>query len=128
MTDVFLETLLSAARVLHDKKAYNLLVLDARGTYAFCDGFIVAEGSSTRHTQALGQAIEEKLEKLGKRPWYVEGRLFGDWIAMDYGDFIVHLFAPDQRERYSFDQLWQHCQLVSLPFWDEVKEGGSSKK
>lgn len=117
MTDPFLDCLLMIARVLFDKKAQNLLVLDARGTYAFVDGFVVGEGSSARHVQALADAIEEKMEQRGKRPWYVEGRFFGDWIAMDYGDFIVHLFAPDERERYSFDQLWHACRIVPLPFW-----------
>lgn len=119
MEDPFLDCLLMLARVLFDKKAQNLLVLDARGTYAFADAFIVGEGSSTRHVQALADAIEEKLEQIGKRPWYVEGRLFGDWIAMDYGDFIVHLFAPEERERYSFDQLWHACRIIPLPFWGQ---------
>lgn len=124
MTDPFSEFLLSIAKVLFDKKAQNILVLDSRGSYAFADAFIVGEGSSTRHVQSLSDYVEEAMEKLGRRPWYVEGRQHGDWIAMDYGDCIIHLFAPDQRERYSFDQLWHACKIVPLPFWKtEGREG-----
>lgn len=121
MSDPFIDFLISMAKVLFDKKAHNLLVLDARGNGSLADAFIMGEGTSTRHVQALADAIEEAMKKTGRHPWFVEGRQHGDWIAMDYGECIIHLFAPEQRERYSFEQLWHACRLVSLPFWG--KEG-----
>ena len=74
---------------------------------SFTDHFIIFTGTSTRHTQTIADGVEERLRKLGTRPLHIEGRSEGEWILMDYADFVVHIFTARAREFYDLERLWR---------------------
>ncbi len=74
---------------------------------SFTDHFIVCTGTSSRHNQTIAEGVEEKLRKLGTRPLHIEGHKEGEWILMDYIDFVVHIFTARAREFYDLERLWR---------------------
>ena len=98
-----------------DKKAIDLIVLDLRKGTAFTDFFIIATGANTRQVQAIAVAIEEALGKKGVRPALVEGYSRGEWVLLDYFDFIVHVFLPATRDFYGLERLWGDAERVEIP-------------
>ena len=90
-----------------DKNAQDLVWLDLTGICSFTDNFLVCTGTSTRHNQTIADSVEEKLKKLGVRALHIEGRSEGDWILMDYVDFVVHIFSARAREFYDLERLWR---------------------
>ena len=76
-------------------------------TCSFTDHFIICTGTSIRHIQTIGEGIEERLRKLGTRPLHIEGHKEGEWILMDYIDFVVHIFTARSREFYDLERLWR---------------------
>lgn len=89
-----------------DKKGEDLVVLDLRKIASFTDYFIIMHGNSSRHNVALYESIEEELKKKNIRPLSVEGKEHAEWILMDYGSFIIHIFSKRAREYYSLEKLW----------------------
>ncbi len=88
------------------KKGEGVLVLDMREVSSFTDYFIIMNGNSTRQNVALYENIEHDLRKVSLRPLSIEGREHGEWILMDYGSFIVHVFSKQTRDYYSLEKLW----------------------
>ncbi len=111
MDNVTINTL---AQTIYDKKGINIIVLDVKGVCSFTDYFIVAEGTVDRHVKALGEAIQEALAKLGRKPLHVEGEKVGDWVVLDYGEMVIHLFTPGLRDRYAIERLWSKAKLVDV--------------
>ncbi len=95
-----------AADAIDDKKGTDLIILDVSDTLRIVDVFLVATGMSRRQVQTLAEAVEEKLRDVDRRPLRVEGRGEGEWVLLDYGDLVVHLFQPEMREFYSLERLW----------------------
>jgi len=89
-----------------DKKAENVQVLDLRQVSSFTDFFIVMNGLSTRQNQAIFEQIREELKKKKVASLGAEGLDNGEWILMDYGSFIIHIFSPRIREYYALEMLW----------------------
>jgi ribosome-associated protein len=102
------------AQVIYDKKGFNILVLDVRGFSTMTDFFIIAEGNVDRHVKALSHAIFDEFSQLGVEPLHVEGQQEGDWAVMDYGDFVIHLFIPELREKYALEELWKKGKIVDV--------------
>jgi ribosome-associated protein len=99
--------LADAVSAAQDKKAEDLSLLDLRTLSSFTNYFLIVTGRSQRQTQAIADFVEEKLrEKRRRRPLSVEGFQKGDWILMDYGDFIVHIFTPLTRQYYGLERVW----------------------
>src|SRR2546421_4892909 len=90
-----------------DKKAQDAVVLDLVNICSFTDYFLICTGTSTRHNQTIAEQIEENLKKLGVRPLHIEGRTEGEWILLDYVDFVVHIFSARAREFYDLERLWR---------------------
>jgi ribosome-associated protein len=90
-----------------DKNAQDLVWLDLTGICSFTDNFLVCTGTSSRHNQTIADSVEEKLKRLGVRALHIEGRSEGDWILMDYVDFVVHIFSARAREFYDLERLWR---------------------
>lgn len=88
------------------KKGEDLVVLDLRGISSFTDFFIIMHGESTRQNTALQENIEQELKKKNIRPLSMEGKERAEWILMDFGSFIVHVFSRNAREYYSLEKLW----------------------
>ena len=93
-----------------DKKAQDIVWLDISEICSFTDNFIVCTGTSSRHNQSIADGIDETLRRLGVRPLHVEGKGEGEWILMDYVDFVVHIFSARAREFYDLERLWRTGQ------------------
>lgn len=103
-----------AARAAIDKKATDLAVLDLRQVASFTEYFLICTGASTRQVQAISNAVEEALLQSGKRPLHIEGYSSAEWILLDYGDFIVHVFGPASRRFYDLERLWRDAPRVEV--------------
>lgn len=97
-----------------DKKAEDVVVLDLSKASAFTDFFIICNGTNRRHVQAIADAVQEAIRKRGGKPALVEGYDRGDWVLVDYFDFIVHIFMPATREFYGLERLWGDAERVEV--------------
>ncbi len=97
-----------------DKKAVDLVLLDLRKTSAFTDFFVICTGTNIRQVQAIADAVQDALRKKGVRPALVEGYERGDWVLVDYFDFIFHIFTPATREFYGLERLWGDAERREL--------------
>ena len=120
------ERLRLALHAAADKKAHDLVVLDLREVASFTDHFVIASGTNVRQVQAVADAVEEELRKrLGVRPLRVEGYKSAEWVLLDYGDFIFHVFEEKSRRFYDLERLWRDAARVPVPA--EVAGGGSPR-
>jgi len=88
------------------RKAEELCVLDLRDLASFTDFFVVAHGNSSRQNTAIAEAIEAALKPAGSRPLSVEGRESAEWVLLDYGSFVIHVFSQAARDHYTLEKLW----------------------
>lgn len=102
------------AQILFDKKGFNILVLDVRGICTMTDYFILAEGNVDRHVKALSGAVIDLLSSQGVQPLHIEGQQTSDWIVIDYGSIVIHLFIPELREKYALEDLWHEGKIVDV--------------
>ena len=97
-----------------EKMGEELVVLDLRGIASFTDFFIIMHGNSSRQNTAIYENIEKELKKEKIKALSVEGRERADWILMDFGSFIVHVFSKEAREYYSLEKLWGDAPKLSF--------------
>lgn len=95
------------------KKAEDILVLDLRGIATFTDFFVIMSGNSSRQNIAIYENIEQELRKGEVFPLGVEGKERAEWILIDYGSFIVHVFSKRARDYYALEKLWGDAPKVS---------------
>lgn len=107
--------ILTALRAASDKKALDLVVLDLRGIASFTDFFVITSGANERQVQAISDEVFEELKKSGTAAARVEGYKRAEWILLDYGDFIVHVFADKARKFYDLERLWRESKRIDLP-------------
>ena len=93
-------------RVLDEKKALDIVQIDVQGKTSICDFMLVATGTSERHLQSLATYIGESVKKTGVTPLGIEGKPGSDWVLIDLGDVIVHLFRPEVRDFYNLEKIW----------------------
>ena len=98
-----------------DRKGSDVVVLDLRPADGFTDFFVIVTGHNVRQIQAISESIQEALEEKGARPSHVEGGDRAGWILLDYFDFIVHIFSPDQRSFYALERLWGSAERIEIP-------------
>jgi ribosome-associated protein len=109
------ERILQALHAASDKKAIDLVLLDLREIATFTDYFLIASGANQRQVQAIADDVIEKLKKAGTPAARVEGYNSAEWILVDYGDFIVHVFEEKARRFYDLERLWREGNRVALP-------------
>ncbi len=97
-----------------DKKAEDVALLDLRKASAFTDFFVICTGMNVRQVQAIADGITEALRETGVRPALTEGYDRGQWILVDFFDFIVHIFSPSTREYYGLELLWGDAKKIDL--------------
>jgi|TARA_B100000676_G_C17487813_1_gene536690 ribosome-associated protein len=103
------ETLLTLVRdQLEDDKAGDIVVIDLSGKSSIADYMVIASGQSTRQVGAMTDHLLEMFRKNGLRGAKVEGRSRSDWVLVDSGDIVIHLFRPEVREFYKLEKLWSH--------------------
>jgi ribosome-associated protein len=105
----------AAISAAQDKKALDVLVLDLRGIASFADFFLVCSGTSQRQLQTIADEVERALAGMKRKPKHMEGYPRGEWILMDYVDFIVHLFTPASRKYYDLERLWGDAKRLPIP-------------
>lgn len=110
------ETVKLALACASDKKAFNTVAVDLREIASFTEFFLITSGANQRQVQAIADEIEEQLKKqLSTKPVRIEGYNTADWVLMDYGDFVVHIFEQKAREFYDLERLWRDAKKVELP-------------
>lgn len=114
MSNSISKQLTAIAQAIFDKKGFNILVLDVRGICTMTDYFIIAEGNVDRHVKALSNIVIDLLAEAGLQPLHIDGQQISDWIVLDYGDFVIHLFIPELREKYSLEELWSEGKIVDV--------------
>lgn len=97
-----------------EKKALAPTVLDTGALTSIADYFVILSGTSSRHVQSVSDEIEKKLREAGTRPRHVEGRGEGEWVLMDYGDFVVHIFTEENRRFYALERLWGDAPKINI--------------
>lgn len=110
-----------AAGALVDKKAINVVMLDVGDLLTITEHFVIATGTSRIHARSLVDAVEESLAEEGRRPLRREGKAEGEWILLDYGDFVVHVFQETPRDFYGLERLWGDAPRTE--FEDAAIEG-----
>ncbi len=91
---------------LEDDKAENVITLDLTGKAMFCDRMVIASGLVDRQISAMAQHLREKLHAAGQKRVQIEGLGGSDWVLIDAGDIVVHLFKPDARTMYGLEKMW----------------------
>jgi ribosome-associated protein len=103
------------AEIADSKKAADIVILQLEDISYLADYFVIASGFSKTQVRALADAIEEKIsEQYQKTPIRVEGKIEASWIVQDYGDVIVHLFLPQEREYYNLEAFWGHARRIEF--------------
>ena len=109
------ERMLTVLEAAAEKKAINSVVLDLREIASFTDYFVITSGTNERQVQAISDEIVETLKKAGTSAARVEGYKTAEWILLDYGDFVVHVFDEKARTFYDLERLWRESKRVELP-------------
>lgn len=110
------ETVKLALHCASEKKAVRTTALDLREIASFTEFFVITSGTNQRQVQAISDEIEEQLKKqLSTRPVRIEGYPTAEWVLMDYGDFVVHIFEQRARDFYDLERLWRDAKKVDLP-------------
>lgn len=103
----------TAYAALSDKKGEDISIIDIRNVSVMADFFIIANGSNSNQVQAMVDNVEEELGKNGFVCRQVEGYQSANWILMDYGDIIVHVFDRDNRLFYDLERIWRDGKTIA---------------
>lgn len=110
------ELALISAAAAADRKAGDIVVLGVAEVSFLADYFVLVTGYSKAQVRAISQSIEDQIEaQLNRLPIRTEGQVEGNWILKDYGDVMVHIMMPKEREYYNLEAFWGHAQRVDLP-------------
>ncbi|HVN15274.1 MAG TPA: ribosome silencing factor [Anaerolineales bacterium] len=107
-----LELAREIVNALEDKKGEDIVLLDIKDVVSFTDYFVLCTGTSDRMLDALADSILEEIRKKHRKKGKKEGLARDGWLLVDYGDVIVHLFSPDQREYYQLEELWNDGKVL----------------
>ena len=104
-----------AAHYAEDKKALDIKILDLREMTSMTDYFIICTGEVEEHVKAIVKSVEKGLiESDAFKAWHIEGYNTGNWVVMDYFDFVVHIFKPESRDYYNLEKLWADAPMVQI--------------
>lgn len=105
-----------AVAAADDRKAIDLKVLHLEKVSDFTDYFLICSGGSERQVQAIADAVQERMRGDKVRPLHIEGYNRAQWVLLDYGDFVVHVFQEEPRHFYSLERLWGDAPDVTSSF------------
>jgi ribosome-associated protein len=101
-------------QAIYDKKGINILTLDVTGLSSIANYMVIAEGNVDRHVMAIGREVIDTLRKNGVKVDKADGFESGEWVVVDFGDIMVHIFSPGLRQKYRLEQLWPESAIVDL--------------
>ncbi|MGO5335707.1 ribosome silencing factor [Bilifractor sp. LCP19S3_H10] len=113
-----------AVKALEEKKAIDIKIIDISHISTLADYFIIASGSNRSQVQAMADAVDEALDKMGVHARSTEGYQNANWILLDYGDIVVHLFDEENRLFYDLERIWRDGRVIS----PETLENGSGSE
>jgi ribosome-associated protein len=105
---------------MYDKKATDVVVLHVAKLTSIADYLVLASADSDRQTRAIADHVDGILSQTGSNPLSIEGKASSQWVLMDYGDVVVHIFRHDARQHYGLERLWADAKRIP------VKEGTPS--
>ncbi|BBL86546.1 putative iojap protein (chromatophore) [Paulinella micropora] len=98
-----------AAEACDDRKAVDIHLIEVEEVTSIADWLVITTGFSSVQVRAIARSVEEKIEKeMGRLPIHKEGYSSGSWILLDYGEVIVHILTPEERNYYSLEAFWGH--------------------
>lgn len=103
-----------AVDAAEEKQAKDIVVLDLREITSFADYFVVCSGSNAKQIQAIADSIQQHLKQLGELANSIEGYENAEWVLMDYGDYLIHIFSDKSRQYYDLERLWRDAKKVAL--------------
>jgi ribosome-associated protein len=118
------ELMMAAVRAAIDRKGANVVALHVAEVSFIADYFVFVTGFSRVQVRAIAQSIDGELEDaIGRLPLRKEGMSDGSWVLLDYGELIVHVLLPDEREFYNLEAFWGHADRVEIPaeFFETVR-------
>jgi ribosome-associated protein len=116
-----------AVEAAQEKQAVDISVLKLAGAGAFAEYFLLCSGRSQPQIKAISDAIEERLDRGGARLAHREGKPgSAEWVLLDYGDFIVHVFSERARQYYDLERLWRSAERIDFPALGLADESSSS--
>ncbi len=102
------------ARVMDDKKAEDIEVLEIKTLTVIADYFVICTGKSSTQVSSICDEIQEKMEGQGIRAGHIEGLRGNNWILMDYGSVVAHIFSPADRDFYKLDRVWADAKQLDF--------------
>lgn len=106
------EWVLDVARLINDRHARDIILLDVRGMSPVSDYFLVATGTSNRQLVSIADELKQVCKKSGNSPWKIAGRETGEWVVVDFVDLVVHLFSEELRGYYELEMIWDKAKRV----------------
>ncbi len=97
---------------LEDKKGEDIILIDIKDVASFTDYFVICTGTSSRMLDALAKSVAEAIREKHRKKGRIEGASQDGWLVVDYGDVVLHLFSPDQRDYYRLEELWQEGKVL----------------
>lgn len=114
MENSTLDKVKTAVKALEDKKASDIKILDISGVSVIADYFIIATGANEPQIKAMVDNVDEALSKQGFEPKSTEGYKNANWVLLDYGDLIIHIFDEENRLFYDLERIWRDGKEVTL--------------
>ena len=102
-----------AVKAADAKQAKEIRVLDLRDISSFADFFVICSGSNARQIQAIADEVQSRLKKKGEHANSIEGYSNAEWVLMDYGDYLIHVFTDKARAYYDLERLWRDARVVA---------------
>lgn len=114
-----------AVEAAQDKQAVDITVLNLEAAGAFAEYFLLCSGRSQAQIKAIAEAIEERLDRHGVGLAHREGKTNAEWVLLDYGSFVVHVFSERAREYYDLERLWRDAERIEFPVPERPPEAPS---
>jgi ribosome-associated protein len=119
-SDEMAQQLDTYVKAVLERKAEEVVAMDVRALTSVADAFIICSGRSNRQVTAIAESVQRSLKEQGIRPLSVEGKSEGQWVLMDYGDVVIHIFYETVRGFYDLDGLWRDAGKVTTPSMEEA--------
>ena len=106
-----------AVSIISDKKGDDIVILKLKGKTDLTDFMVICNGDSQKQNKAIADDLQRNLKKdFRSAPLGVEGTKYGDWVLLDYVDFVIHIFSPETREKFSLEKLWMDAKRYDFTF------------
>ncbi len=110
------------ADALDDKKGNDIVLLDVGDLFQITEVFVIVTGTSRPHVQTLAESVEEKLREFGRRALRNEGKAEAEWVLIDFGDVVLHVFQQEARDFYGLERLWGDAARID---WEPASSEAS---